>query len=223
LDFLSFIDYLWLLTVDGGEMPDFTERKRLSESEEAYFLKKEQELVAKLRQKAEAEAHRKGLAEAVGIENEQILEVLQDMGFDRETVMLLHLVPLLDVAWSDGSLSGQERALILEAARSHGVEEGHPAYERLQGWLAAKPPKETFDRALQVIRDLMGFQTAEQRQISGQKLVDACERIAAASGGFLGMGSKVSSEEKAVITRVAASIEAAHAESATKLLSNIED
>jgi hypothetical protein len=74
-------------------MPDFTERKRSSEEE--YFLKKEQELVAKLRQKAEAEAHSKGLAEAVGIQNEQILAVLQDMGFDRETVMLLYLVPLL--------------------------------------------------------------------------------------------------------------------------------
>ena len=201
-------------------MPDFTERKRSSEEE--YFLKKEQELIEKLRQKAKAEAHRKSLAEAVGIENEQILDVLQDMGFDRETVMLLYLVPLLDVAWSDGSLSGEERALVLEAAQSHGVGEGHPAYEKLQGWLAAKPPKETFDRALQVIRDLMGFQTAEQRQISGQKLVDACERIAAASGGFLGMGSKVSSEEKAVMKRVAAAIEAAHAESAKKLLGNIE-
>jgi hypothetical protein len=202
-------------------MPDFTERKRSSEEE--YFLKKEQELVAKLRQKAEAEAHSKGLAEAVGIQNEQILAVLQDMGFDRQTVMLLYLVPLLEVAWSDGSLSGHEHALVLEAARSHGIGDDHPAFEKLQGWLTTKPPKQTFDRALKVIRDLMGFQTLEQRQALGQKLVDTCERIAAASGGFLGMGSKVSSEEKAVITRVAASIEAAHAESAKKLLGNIED
>ncbi len=200
-------------------MTDFVQRK-LSPEEE-YFRMKEQELVAKLRQKAEAEAHRQGLAEAMGIENEQILEVLRDMGFDRETVVLLFLIPMLQVAWSDGNLSEQERSLILEAGSNYGVKEGQPAYQKLHGWLATKPPKATFERALGVIRDLMAFQSAEQRQASGQKLVDVCERIAAVSGGFLGLGSKVSAEEKAILKRVAAAIETAHAESARKLLGDI--
>ncbi len=200
-------------------MVDSSERNRSPEAE--YFYKKEQELIAKLRQKAEAAARKKGIGEAVGVENEQILAVLDEMGYDRETVFLLFLIPLLQVAWSDGKLSEKERALILEVGHTYGVKEGRAAYQKLQGWLTSKPSKETFDRALTVIRDIMSFQTWEQREIAAQKLVEASERIAAASGGFLGLGSKVSAEEKAVLRRVAAAIETAHADTAPKLLDDI--
>jgi hypothetical protein len=197
-------------------MVDLTERSR--KSEEDYFRRKEQELVEKLRQKAEAEAHRKGLAEAIGLENEQILDVLREMGFDRATVVALFLVPLLQVAWSDGSLSDRERALILEAARAHGINEGTPAHAKVTEWLAARPSEELTERALKVIRDLLTFQSTDARQSTTGKLMDACERIAAASGGFLGLGSKISPEEAAVMKRVASEIERANAESANKVV-----
>jgi hypothetical protein len=197
-------------------MVDLTERSR--KSEEDYFRRKEQELVEKLRQKTEAEAHRKGLAEAIGLENEQILDVLREMGFDRATVVVLFLIPLLQVAWSDGSLSDRERALILEAAQAHGVKEGTPAHAKVTEWLAARPSEELTERALKVIRDLLTFQSTDARQSTTVKLMDACERIAAASGGFLGLGSKISPEEAAVMKRVAAEIERAHADSANKVV-----
>jgi DnaJ-domain-containing protein 1 len=192
-------------------------------SEEEYFHRKEQELKSRLRQKAQAETERRGLAEAVGIENEKILDVLKEMGFDRETVRLLFLVPILQVAWSDGSLSAQERALILEAARLHGIVEGHAAHARLQKWLEARPGPEVFNRALRVIRELMSFQQAGSREELGRKLVDACQRVAAASGGFLGLGSKTSSEEKAVLQRVSEAIESAHADAAHQVLGHLKD
>jgi hypothetical protein len=197
-------------------MVDLTERSR--KSEEDYFRRKEQELVVKLRRKTEAQAHRKGLAEAIGLENEQILDVLREMGFDRATVVVLFLVPLLQVAWSDGSIADRERKLILEAAHAHGVKEGTPAHDRLNEWLATRPPEQQFERALQVIRDLMIFQSTDARQTTTGKLLDACERIAAASGGFLGLGSKISSEEAAVLKRVTSEIERAHADAAKKVV-----
>lgn len=197
-------------------MVDVTERSR--KSEEDYFRRKEQELIEKLHQKKEAEAHRKGLAEAIGLENEQILDVLREMGFDRGTVVVLFLVPLLQVAWSDGSISDRERTLILEAAHAHGVKEGTPAQEKLNEWLAARPSDQTSERALQVIRDLMAFQSTDARHATTGKLLDACERIAAASGGFLGLGSKISAEEAAVMKRVTSEIERAHAEAAKTVL-----
>lgn len=186
--------------------------------EEEYFYAREQDLLAKLRKKAESEAQRQGLGEATGIGNEEILEILREMGFDRETVVLLFLIPLLQIAWSDGHLEAKERALILEASHAYGIKEDHPAYQKLQGWLHAKPPKEIFERALRVIGEIMSFQTAEQRDIIEHKLVDACERVAAASGGFLGLGSKVSAAEKAILKRVATAIADAHPESARGLL-----
>jgi hypothetical protein len=201
-------------------MVDLTERSR--KSEEDYFRRKEQELIDKLRRKTEAEAHRKGLAEAIGLENEQILDVLREMGFDRATVVVLFLVPLLQVAWSDGSIADRERALIREAAHAHGVLEGTPAHERLNEWLADRPTAQQFERALQVIRDLMIFQSTDARQTTTGKLLDACERIAAASGGFLGLGSKISAEEAAVMKRVASEIERAHAEAAKKVVAAVK-
>ena len=196
-------------------MVDVTERSR--KSEEDYFRRKEQELIEKLRKKTEAEAHRKGLAEAIGLENEQILDVLRDMGFDRATVVVLFLVPLLHVAWSDGSIADRERALLLEAAHAHGVREGTPAHAKLNTWLAAKPPEQMVERALQVIRDIMTFQSTDARQDTTDKLLNSCERIAAASGGFLGLGTKISPDEAAVMKRVATEIERAHAEAAKKV------
>ena len=201
-------------------MVDVTERSR--KSEEEYFRRKEQELIDKLREKTEAEAHRKGLTEAIGLENEQILDALREMGFDRATVVVLFLVPLLQVAWSDGSISDRERTLILEAAHAHGVKEGTRAHEKLNEWLAARPPGQTSERALQVIRDLMVFQSPDARQATTGRLMDACERIAAASRGFLGLGSKISTEEAAVMKRVAAEIERAHAEAVTKVLGGMK-
>ena len=200
-------------------MVDLAERSRMSE--EDYFRRKEQELIDKLRKKTDAETHRKGLAEAVGLENEQIVDVLGEMGFDRATVVVLFLVPLLEVAWSDGSISDRERTLILEAAHAHGVREGTPGHAKLNEWLAAKPPQQLVGRALQVIRDIMAFQSTDARQATAGKLVDACERIAAASGGFLGLGSKISPEEAAVMKRVASEIERAHAEAAKKVLGDM--
>jgi hypothetical protein len=197
-------------------MVDLAERSR--KSEEDYFRRREQELIDKLRKKTEAEAHRQGLAEAIGLENEQILDVLREMGFDRATVVVLFLIPLIQVAWSDGSISDRERTLILEAAHAHGVTEDTPAHEKLNAWLAARPPEQTSERALQVMRDLMVFQSTDAREATTGRLIDACERIAAASGGFLGLGPKISAEEAAVMKRVASEIERAHAEAAKKVL-----
>jgi len=186
-------------------------------SEEEYFHKKEKELLQKLKEKTAAEAHRKGLAEAVGLDNKQILDVLQDMGFDRSTVVLLFLFPLLQVAWSDGEISDEERALILKAARTYGVGEGSEAHRHLDVLLRTRPAPVLFERALTVIQDLLRFQEADARQSTGTKLIDACERVAAASGGFLGIGPKVSAKERSALRRIASAIAEKHAAAATNL------
>ena len=201
-------------------MPKLSERARASEEE--YFRKKEEELIEKLKKKAAAEACRKGLAEAVGLDNQQILGILQDMGFERTTVVLLFLFPLLQVAWSDGQISEEEQALILKAARTHGVEEGSTAYQKLVGLLRTRPASGHFDRALRVIQDLLRFQKGENKLASSTKLLDACERIAAASGGVLGIGSKASARENSVLRRLASAIGEYHVAAAAEVESRLK-
>src|SRR4051812_6952244 len=86
--------------------------------EEKYFLEKEQELIKKLQLTIEGKAQRKDMGESLGIANEDILQNLQDLGYTRDTIKLLHLVPLIDVAWADGSVSKKEKELILELAKA---------------------------------------------------------------------------------------------------------
>ncbi len=196
-------------------------QKRAKGLEGEYIQKKELELIEKLKKGADEFAHRKGLAEAVGLENAEILDILREMGFDRDTVVLLFLVPVLQVVWSDGSVSTKEREAVLEIARMRKVTEGTPAHTRLLGWLDRKPEKDLFDRALPIIRALMSYQTEESRATLETDIVTACEKIASASGGILGFGT-VSPEEQGVIDRVMREIKKAHEDASRKMAENLK-
>src|SRR5438552_8586805 len=124
--------------------------------EEEYFHKKEQEHLERVRRHAR-------FAEAAGVADEALLADLEALGFDRETVRLLHLVPLVQVAWRDGEVSAAERKQILEAAKARGVEEGSAARKTLDGWLARRPEALFFERALAVIRALLETLPEEKR------------------------------------------------------------
>jgi hypothetical protein len=111
----------------------------------------------------------------------------------------LHLVPLIQVGWADGSISSKERELILEAARLRGVTEGSPAYDQLTDWLTTRPKAEFMDQILGIIRRLLEADGSSP----GKDLLEDSVRIAGASGGILGFGNKISEEEQAVIERIA--------------------
>jgi len=184
------------------------ERRRSYESE--YFQRRERELIEKMRARARelAEAHEMG--QATGISDDEVLKALHDLGYTRETVTVIHLVPLLQVAWADGSVSAAERAGILEAARLRGVEESSPAYRQLVGWLDQKPLDGFFEDSLRLIGDLLSAMGDDARVKARTTLLAFALAIAEASGGILGVGPKVSKEERTVIDRIAREIEAAH-------------
>ncbi len=186
--------------------------------EEKYFKEKERELIERLRQKAAKEAARRDLAEAVGVSDEAILQALEEMGYTRDAVKVLHLFPLVAVAWADGQISDQERVRILDAAQAWGVTGGSPAHQKLMEWLQARPNEVYTQRALQIIRDIMQFRTADHQQDYRDRMKELCEKVAEASGGFLGLGSRISTEERAILTRVADELAAGHKAAAEKLL-----
>jgi len=191
------------------------ERRRSYESE--YFQRRERELIAKMRTRATREAEQLDLAEQLGVADDEILSDLHDLGYTRETVSSLHLVPLLQVAWADGSVSAEERAGILEAARLRGVEESSPAYRQLLGWLDRRPPEGFFEDTLRLIGHVLQAQPPEQQAKSKQDLLSYANAIAGASGGLLGLG-RVSAEEQAVIDRIARAIEGAHGAATRQVL-----
>jgi hypothetical protein len=93
--------------------------------------------------------------------------------------------------------------MILEAARLHGVAEGGAAYQQLNDWLTHRPSDEFLDQTLRLIADLAGIDRPDEKKIDHDKLLELSTRVAAASGGILGLGSKISAEEQALLDRLA--------------------
>ena len=181
----------------------FAERERGLEEE--YFMRKERELIEKLHQKHSSENAQQQMAAATGIQDAEVIEALRELGYTPDTVMLLHLVPLIQVAWASGDVSEKERELILQAARSRGVATGSAAETQLNGWLTTKPTEAFFENTLRAIRILIEALPANQRREARQDLWAYSRSIALASGGFLGIGA-ISGDENAALEEIAAII-----------------
>jgi hypothetical protein len=179
---------------------------RRRNQEEEYFQKQEQELIAKLRQRGREEASRGRMAERTGVADQEILNDLETLGYTPETVTLLYLVPLLQIAWAEGGVSDRERALIIEAARARGIEEGSAADRQLATWLASRPPADLFEKTLRAIGTILHSRPQEEREESQRDLLSYCTAIASASGGILGFG-KVSPEEQRLLARISQELE----------------
>ena len=174
---------------------------RLSKEDE-YFLAKDAELREKFRADLEAKAkeaaeHRK-IAEEVGVDDEGLARRIRELGFVGETVRVLHLMPLVEVAWADGKLSENERKAICRAAEAHDIEPGTPSAALLASLLEKRPSDTVLEQILEVLKDLL-----HTRDLQAGTIVDACLDVATASGGILGFGDKVSREERVLIEQIA--------------------
>ena len=76
--------------------------------EEEYFRRKDRELVEKMRQAAESDASRQAMERTTGIQDPALLQELEALGFTPDTVSLLPLVPIVQVAWAEGGVSDNE-------------------------------------------------------------------------------------------------------------------
>ena len=166
--------------------------------EEEYFRKKNRELIEKMRQDAGRDEARRGMAAATGVSDPEMLQQLQNLGFTPETVVLLPLVPVVEMAWVDGNVTDAERSALMKIARTRGIAEGSAAFHQLTAWLADRPADGVFDSATRLIRAMLDAPAQDAQKISSEDLVAYCETIAAASGGLLGI-TKISSEERALL------------------------
>jgi len=174
--------------------------------EEEYFGKKNQELIEKLRERRAREADRQKMAEMMGVDDQDVLEALQDLGYTSETIPLLHLVPLVEVAWAEGGVADREREMIFKIAEARGVPPDGVAHEMLSHWLENRPSEKFFDNSLKAIRVIFDLLPEEQRLAGRRDLIAYCSQIASAvSSGIFGPGG-VTDDERALIARIATEI-----------------
>jgi hypothetical protein len=174
-------------------------RRRANEDE--YFRKRDQELVEKARLRAEEDAVLQRLADAAGISDEQIVRDLQRLGYTEETVTLLHVVPLIDVAWADGDVSESERDVIIAAVRARGAEPGSQADGQVARWLANPPSSVLSDGTLHVLGAILQRRGPEARATAMRDLLTSCTAVASASGGILGF-HRISDNEQRTLDRI---------------------
>ena len=167
--------------------------------EEEYFRKREVQAIERLRKEEARKAERAAMGKIIDSQDPKLLAKLEDLGFNHETVKLLHLLPLVQTAWADNRVDPREMALILDLSRERGIMPGSPPEQLLSEWLRKRPADKLFRDGLELISEILCSRPAEVRRKTTKEIVELCARVAAASGGLFGLGEKTSEEERRVI------------------------
>jgi hypothetical protein len=178
----------------------FAERGRALEEE--YFRRKNRELVEKMRRDASNEEARHEMGVKTGLHDPEMLNELQALGFSPDTISLLPLMPVIQMAWGENAVTDAERAALVKLARARGITDGSAADRQLSVWLSQRPDADVFTRATRLIRAMLDAQPQDQAPLTADDLVKYCETIAAASGGILGL-NRVSAEERDLLATIA--------------------
>ena len=187
-----------------AEKDKFAQREHWLEEE--YFGRKNQELIEKLRERRARESDRQKMAEMMGVDDQEVLEALQDLGYTSETIPLLHIVPLVEVAWAEGGVADREREMIFEIAEARGVLPGGVAHEMLSHWLENRPSERFFDNSLRAIRVIFDLLPEERRSAGRRDLITYCSQIASAVASGIFRPGGITDEERSLIARIATEI-----------------
>jgi hypothetical protein len=176
-------------------------RDRGRSLEEEFFHREDQRLMARLNELKAAETAREALAKASGITKPAVLEKLMELGIRAETVAALSIVPLVEVAWADGELDAKERRAIVDRA---GVARGSAEGALLEAWLDRRPDPKLLTAWTHLVQGMCEHLDADGAARLKTGLLERAAAVAASSGGLLGVGSKVSRSEAAMLAKLEA-------------------
>jgi len=173
-------------------------------NEGEYFHQLDVELIEKMRRRSDLEEQRLHMAEASQINNPNILEALEKLGYNPTTVSLLHFVPLVQVAWAGGSVRHAERDRVFAIACLHGVKANTPTHEQLVAWLDQRPPEEFFRGTLRAIRAHLESLPQTERRARQDAILHCCAEVASAAGWHLG---KIGAAERKLLEEIQKELE----------------
>jgi hypothetical protein len=167
--------------------------------EEAFFARENEALRRRLREMDEAKRTKEALSAASGITDDAVLEKLLALQVSSETLAALSLIPLVAVAWADGSIDDKERAAVFSRATEVGVRKEDVSHELFERWLTEPPPATLVAAWKDYIRAFVQTMSHEDRRAFKTEFLNRARGIAEAAGGFLGIGRKVSPPEQSVL------------------------
>ena len=182
----------------------FTDREKAMEAN--YFRQQDAKLIERLRAEAKLDDIAVALAEKLQVDHPELLARAKALGLTADTASAIFAAPLVQVAWAEGSVSKQEERMVLRLAADRGIEEGSPAGVQLREWLGARPSDDLFDTATEIIKAGFAVLPIKEREERIQRLVDACHKVAAASGAglisLIGLSDGVSRDEASMLDAI---------------------
>jgi len=175
--------------------------------EDEFFAKKDAILLEKLRELERMEQTQKALSKVSGITNEAVLKRLVELDIHADLLATLTLVPLVETAWADGAVQDSEREAILAGSTRNGMGPGSVDYVLLDEWLKNKPPAKMLDAWIVYIRGLCEVMTDDEIKEIKSLFLSRARGIAEVAGGFLGLTSKISGKEEAMLNKLESAFE----------------
>lgn len=172
------------------------DRRRALEDE--FFRREDAALVERLRSEKERVKGRAELASASGISDTKILDALLDVEVSASGLTAFALVPLVEVAWADGKLDGNERASILDAAAKQGILPGTDARRLLENWLDSPTAPSLLRAWIEYTKELCAEFGQKRKAALSKEVIGRARAVAESAGGLLGIGA-VSSDEQEVL------------------------
>jgi hypothetical protein len=173
--------------------------------EERYFHTKDAELVEKLWAVFQCCRDREELKKVTGLRDEALIDRLVDLHVRGEMMTAFKLMPLVEIAWADGTLDHREAAAVEHAAARFGVTPG-PAMDRLREWLRRGPTPELRALWVRYAEELRKTLTTAQLDEFREDLLKTARGIADCSGGVLSVFFNTSAAEKRIIDEVQAAL-----------------
>lgn len=170
--------------------------------EEAFFQERDRQLTEKLRSELSTLEEKRKVAHVTGIVEEHVLQSLVQAGVRAETLTAVTLIPLVEVAWCDGSVAAEEREAVLNASVHYGIKADSAAYALLKSWLDNRPDPNIIGAWKEYVRELARITPKETISTMKKHMVDRATKVASAAGGFLGLAT-ISKHEQAKIDELA--------------------
>ena len=142
------------------------------------------------KQRSEFESRAETLVAEGGITDPDLASQLSGLGIEVETLPVLHLVPLIQVAWADGEIQAGERALLNDAATTRGIIDG-ASKALFEQMLNAPPTEALVAGAMALIRHFLDAMSPEDAVSARADLFGLSKGVADASGGVFGLWGRI--------------------------------
>jgi hypothetical protein len=176
--------------------PLFAEAR--SSLEDAFFRKRDAELIAEMRRREQLQSRKKALAEVSGISDDTVLDQLVAHDIHAETLAAFTIVPLVEMAWADGAIQPAEHQILLHAIEEAGIPREGVSYKLMEQWLTRRPEAKLMKLWQNYTRALMAELPHEAGERIRQSVLGQARALAVAAGGFLGL-ARISSEEEKIL------------------------